>query len=91
MSWTPSSWRDFPIKQQPTYEDQELLKKVEAELSSYPPLIFAGEARDLKEKLAKAGSGEAFLLQGGDCAESFSDFNAKNIKKHIIIFFPLFN
>ena len=80
MSWTPSSWRTFPIKQQPTYQDQEALKKVEATLSSYPPLIFAGEARRLKEKLAAAGRGEAFLLQGGDCAESFSDFNAKNIK-----------
>jgi 3-deoxy-7-phosphoheptulonate synthase len=80
MSWTPSSWRDFPIKQQPTYQDKELLQKVEAELSTYPPLIFAGEARRLKEKLAAAGRGEAFLLQGGDCAESFSDFNAQNIK-----------
>ena len=80
MSWTPGSWRNFPIKQQPTYQDQALLKKVEEELSSYPPLIFAGEARKLKEKLAAAGRGEAFLLQGGDCAESFSDFNAKNIK-----------
>ena len=80
MSWTPNSWRNFPIKQQPTYEDKELLEKIEAELSSYPPLIFAGEARKLKEKLAAAGRGEAFLLQGGDCAESFSDFNADNIK-----------
>ena len=80
MSWTPSSWRAFPIKQQPTYQDKELLQEVEKKLSSYPPLIFAGEARKLKEKLAKAGRGEAFLLQGGDCAESFSDFNAKNIK-----------
>jgi 3-deoxy-7-phosphoheptulonate synthase len=80
MSWTPSSWRAFPIKQQPTYQDKELLQKIEGELSSYPPLIFAGEARRLKEKLAAAGRGEAFLLQGGDCAESFSDFNAKNIK-----------
>ena len=80
MSWTPSSWRNFPIKQQPTYQDQALLKKIEEELSSYPPLIFAGEARNLKAKLAAAGRGEAFLLQGGDCAESFSDFNAKNIK-----------
>jgi len=80
MSWTPSSWRAFPIKQQPTYQDQELLAKVEEELKSYPPLIFAGEARKLKEKLAKAGRGEAFLLQGGDCAESFSNFNAKGIK-----------
>ncbi len=80
MKWTPSSWRDFPIKQQPTYENQEALKSVEAELGSYPPLIFAGEARTLKEQLAKVGRGEAFLLQGGDCAESFSDFNTPNIK-----------
>jgi 3-deoxy-7-phosphoheptulonate synthase len=80
MSWTPGSWRDFSIKQQPTYQDQEILKKVETELSSYPPLIFAGEARELKKKLAAAGRGEAFLLQGGDCAESFSDFNAETIK-----------
>jgi len=80
MSWTPSSWRDFPIKQQPTYQDKELLEKIEVELSSYPPLIFAGEARKLKAKLAQAGRGEAFLLQGGDCAESFSNFNADNIK-----------
>jgi len=80
MNWTPNSWRNFPIKQQPTYEDQDLLKASEAKLSTYPPLIFAGEARRLKEKLAAAGRGEAFLLQGGDCAESFSNFNAKNIK-----------
>jgi 3-deoxy-7-phosphoheptulonate synthase len=80
MSWTPSSWREFPIKQQPTYPNQEVLKEVEKTLSEYPPLIFAGEARTLKEKLAKAGRGEAFLLQGGDCAESFSDFNSANIK-----------
>jgi 3-deoxy-7-phosphoheptulonate synthase len=80
MKWTPSSWRDFPIKQQPTYENENALKDVETELSSYPPLIFAGEARTLKEELAKVGRGEAFLLQGGDCAESFSDFNTLNIK-----------
>jgi len=80
MNWTPSSWRDFPIKQQPTYEDQEALENVEADLGSYPPLIFAGEARTLKAQLAKVGRGEAFLLQGGDCAESFADFNTPNIK-----------
>jgi len=80
MSWSPSSWRDFPIKQQPTYQDLELLKSVEAELASYPPLIFAGEARNLKEDLARVGRGEAFLLQGGDCAESFSSFGASSIK-----------
>ncbi len=80
MSWSPSSWRNFPIKQQPVYEDKELLQKVEDELRGYPPLIFAGEARNLKADLAKVGRGEAFLLQGGDCAESFNAFNAKNIK-----------
>ena len=80
MNWTPNSWRDFPIKQQPVYPDQELLREVEKRLSSYPPLIFAGEARTLKEQLAKVGRGEAFLLQGGDCAESFNDFNSTTIK-----------
>jgi 3-deoxy-7-phosphoheptulonate synthase len=80
MSWRPSSWRDFPIKQQPTYQDKTILKEVEEKLSVYPPIIFAGEARKLKNKLAAAGRGEAFLLQGGDCAESFSDFNSSNIK-----------
>ncbi len=80
MSWTPSSWRAFIIKQQPTYLDQEALQKTESELKAFPPLIFAGEARELKEQMAAAGRGEVFLLQGGDCAESFSDFNAKSIK-----------
>jgi len=61
MSWTPSSWRNFPIKQQPTYQDQNLLKTVEEKLSSFPPIIFAAEARRLKSKLARAGRGEAFL------------------------------
>jgi len=78
--WTPDSWRKFPIKQQPTYKDKEQLLKTEAELASYPPLIFAGEARSLKEQLAAVGRGEAFLLQGGDCAESFKSFDADNIK-----------
>lgn len=80
MSWTTSSWRDFPIKQQPLYADKEALAKVEAELKNYPPLIFAGEAISLKEKLAEVSQGKAFLLQGGDCAESFSAFRASNIK-----------
>ncbi len=80
MSWSPNSWRDFPIKQQPQYQDLALLKRVEEELSKYPPLIFAGEARNLKQDLAKVGKGEAFLLQGGDCAESFAAFQASNIK-----------
>lgn len=78
--WTPNSWRDFPIKQQPIYEDLKKVKKVEKELASYPPLIFAEEARNLKDQLALVSRGDAFLLQGGDCAESFKAFNANNIK-----------
>lgn len=79
-NWNPNSWRNFPIKQQPIYTDLEKLKKVEAELKTYPPLIFAGEALNLKKELGKAVNGKAFLLQGGDCAESFAAFNANNIK-----------
>ncbi|NPA66292.1 MAG: 3-deoxy-7-phosphoheptulonate synthase class II [Epsilonproteobacteria bacterium] len=78
--WNPSSWREKPILQQPTYPDQEALNKVLAELKNYPPLVFAGEVRNLKEQLAKVTRGDAFLLQGGDCAESFSEFHANNIR-----------
>ncbi len=80
MKWSRQSWREFNIKQQPTYPDMNQLLLVEKELNNFPPLVFAGEVRQLKEKLAKVGKGEAFLLQGGDCAESFSEFNAENIK-----------
>jgi len=79
-NWSPSSWRSKPIKQQPTYPNTEHLQRVEAELKNYPPLVFAGEARNLKAQLAKAVNREAFLLQGGDCAESFSEFHAVNIR-----------
>ncbi len=78
--WTPSSWRDRPVLQQPTYPDMEALKRVEQELSAYPPLVFAGEARSLTKQLANVANGKAFLLQGGDCAESFSEFHADNIR-----------
>ncbi len=80
MNWAPNSWRNFPIKQQPTYKDMALVKEVETELASYPPLIFAGEARNLKNDLIQAGRGKAFIVQGGDCAESFGAFNADVIK-----------
>ncbi len=80
MSWSPSSWRDFPIKQQPEYKNLEELHSVEAKLKTFPPLIFAGEARELKKDLAKVARGEAILLQGGDCAESFANFNATTIR-----------
>ncbi len=79
-NWNPSSWRDKPILQQPTYPDKALLHQVESELKNYPPLVFAGEARNLKKQLADVAAGRAFLLQGGDCAESFSEFNADNIR-----------
>ncbi len=78
--WTPSSWREKPILQQPTYPDLEELQRVEKQLSSYPPLVFAGEARNLKNQLGNVANGKAFLLQGGDCAESFSEFHADNIR-----------
>ncbi|GAB6074048.1 class II 3-deoxy-7-phosphoheptulonate synthase [Nautilia lithotrophica] len=80
MTWTKESWRSKPIKQQPTYEDLEKLKQVEKELSKYPPLVFAGEVRNLKNKLANVCEGKAFLLQGGDCAESFAEFDGNNIR-----------
>ncbi len=79
-AWTRASWREKPIKQQPTYANQEILKSVEEELSKYPPLVFAGEVRLLKDALADVTHGKAFLLQGGDCAESFAEFNANNIR-----------
>lgn len=78
--WTPKSWRDFKIKQQPTYPDKSALQAVEKELNAYPPLVFAGEAQNLKNRLADVVEGRAFLLQGGDCAESFNQFNAINIR-----------
>ncbi len=78
--WQKSSWRAKPRVQMPEYTDAAALAAVEAQLSKYPPLVFAGEARKLKGALAKAARGEAFLLQGGDCAESFSEFSADNIR-----------
>ena len=79
-TWTRSSWRTKPIKQQPVYPDQTALEEVESVLRNYPPLVFAGEARMLKKSLADVCAGKAFLLQGGDCAESFSEFHATNIR-----------
>jgi 3-deoxy-7-phosphoheptulonate synthase len=78
--WSPDSWREKPILQVPEYPDQAKLEEVEQTLSGYPPLVFAGEARALKRQLAKVAEGEAFLLQGGDCAESFQEFHPDNIR-----------
>ncbi|RFP89087.1 3-deoxy-7-phosphoheptulonate synthase class II [Rhodobacteraceae bacterium 63075] len=78
--WTKSGWREKPRVQMPDYTDKAALAAVEAQLSDYPPLVFAGEARRLKQELGAAARGEAFLLQGGDCAESFQQFSADGIR-----------
>ncbi|ANG62106.1 3-deoxy-7-phosphoheptulonate synthase [Marinobacterium aestuarii] len=80
QDWSPSSWREKPIVQQPTYTDPRAVSAVEAELNALPPLVFAGEIRSLHAQLANVAEGRAFLLQGGDCAESFSEFNANKIR-----------
>ncbi|HWX48231.1 MAG TPA: 3-deoxy-7-phosphoheptulonate synthase class II [Roseomonas sp.] len=78
--WQPGTWREMPIRQVPDYPDQARLKAMESRLASFPPLVFAGEARRLQQALARAGQGQAFVLQGGDCAESFADFRANPIR-----------
>ena len=80
MNWTPESWRDRPIRQVPEYPDAAALGAVEERLKQFPPLVFAGEARKLRQQLAAVAEGRAFLLQGGDCAESFAEFDANNIR-----------
>ena len=78
--WTLNSWKNYKAKHLPEYKNQKHLDKVLTSLRDFPPLVFAGEVRSLRNSLAKASEGEAFLLQGGDCAESFSEFNADNIR-----------
>ncbi len=78
--WTPDSWRAKKVLQVPDYPDAKALADVEAQLATFPPLVFAGEARSLKKALGRVAAGEAFLLQGGDCAESFAEHGANNIR-----------
>ena len=80
INWTPSSWKTKPVKHLPIYKDKVALESVLKKISRYPPLVFAGEARSLEKQLAEVAHGKAFLLQCGDCAESFSDFHANNIR-----------
>ena len=80
MTWKPNSWRNYPVVQMPTYPDESKVNSVEARLSFKPPLVFAGEVQALKKSLALAEKGNAFILQGGDCAESFSQFSANGIR-----------
>ncbi|MEM7069723.1 MAG: 3-deoxy-7-phosphoheptulonate synthase class II [Pseudomonadota bacterium] len=89
QKWTPNSWRSKPIIQVPDYPDKEALNAVEERLASYPPLVFAGEARALKRQLADVAEGRAFLLQGGDCAESFAEHGADNIRDFFRVFLQM--
>lgn len=79
-SWGPESWRKYPALQQPNYPDAAEVQRATEEIARMPPLIFAGECRNLQARLAKAATGEAFILQGGDCAEAFSQFSANRIR-----------
>lgn len=79
-NWSKAGWRSRPQVQMPNYPDLQSLQTVENKLSQYPPLVFAGEVRQLRQELAKVCRGEAFLLQGGDCAESFAEFSADSIR-----------
>jgi len=89
QNWTPDSWRSMPIVQVPEYRDADALAEVERRLSDFPPLVFAGEARKLKRQLATVANGEAFLLQGGDCAESFAEHGADNIRDFFRVFLQM--
>ena len=82
-SWAPDCWRSFPIKQQPTWPDEADLDRALKQIRGYPPLVFAGEARSLQTGLAQVAAGNAFLLQAGDCAESFEDFSANSIREKL--------
>jgi 3-deoxy-7-phosphoheptulonate synthase len=87
--WSPETWRGKPIVQVPDYPDARALADVEAKLASFPPLVFAGEARDLKRSLAQIALGSGFLLQGGDCAESFLEHKADNIRDFFRVFLQM--
>src|ERR1700760_2170084 len=88
-AWTPDSWRTRPVLQMPQYPDAKALADVEAQLATFPPLVFAGEARNLKKALGRVATGEAFLLQGGDCAESFAEHGANNIRDFFRVFLQM--
>src|SRR3989304_6152289 len=87
--WTPDSGRKKPIQQVPDYPDRQALVDIEKQLATFPPLVVAGEARILKKALAKVAAGEAFLLQGGDCAESFAEHGANNIRDFFRVFLQM--
>ena len=79
-NWKVNSWRKYPVKHIPEYPDKKELDQVLDKIRTFPPLVFAGETRHLKQQLSEVVDGKAFLLQGGDCAESFAEFNPDNIR-----------
>lgn len=87
--WTPNSWRNHPILQVPNYPDAGAVEIAEQRLASFPPLVFAGEARNLKSQLADVAAGNAFLLQGGDCAESFAEHGPDHIRDFFRVFLQM--
>jgi 3-deoxy-7-phosphoheptulonate synthase len=89
QNWTPDSWRSKPIVQVPEYRDTEALAEVERRLFDFPPLVFAGEARKLTAQLAEVAEGRGFLLQGGDCAESFAEHHADHIRDFFRVFLQM--
>ena len=88
-AWSPSSWRSVPSVQLPDFANKGQLADVEARLATFPPLVFAGEARQLRKALAEVAAGKAFLLQGGDCAESFAEHGADNIRDFFRVFLQM--
>ena len=88
-NWAPESWRQRPVLQAPDFPDAARLAHVEERIKGFPPLVFAGEARKLKRKLARVAEGKAFLLQGGDCAESFGEHSADNIRDFFRVFLQM--
>src|SRR5712691_6814986 len=87
--WAPESWRQKPALQMPDYPNKQALADVEKQLATFPPLVFAGEARNLMKALGRVAKGEAFLLQGGDCAESFAEHGANNIRDFFRVFLQM--
>jgi len=88
-TWSPESWRSLPIVQVPEYPDAAVQQDVEQRLATFPPLVFAGEARELKKALGAVAQGEGFMLQGGDCAESFLEHRADNIRDFFRVFLQM--
>ena len=87
--WKINSWRNYPVKHIPKYDDEKDLNLVLDKIKSFPPLVFAGETTHLKNQLADVVDGKAFLLQGGDCAESFAEFNPDKIRDYFKVFLQM--